>query len=214
MHADDDPEVEWQRDAMAVSALRAWLLAEEAHPRGGVPDEVLLHLQHHVEELLGPHALFAAGEHVQARVEAGEDLTVLARDRDALDDLLTFVTGKRRPGFELQWQADPGPGGRPRSLLVMAEHCVGDPLWERPVGNGEPVPMTGLGVPEDLVRDLRRWNEEFEHLSSSDSTWPSPDAEAEWAERGLRLAQALQRELPDVDVRYFHADDDRPLRSL
>ncbi len=31
---------------------------------------------------------------------------------------------------------------------------------------------------------------------------------------GLRLAQALQRELPDVDVRYFHADDDRPLRSL
>ncbi len=61
MHADDDPEVEWQRDAMAVSALRAWLLAEEAHPRGGVPDEVLLHLQHHVEELLGPHALFAAG---------------------------------------------------------------------------------------------------------------------------------------------------------
>ncbi len=32
-----------------------------------------------------------------------------------------------------------------------------------------------------------------------------------WVHQGLALARELQQELPDVDVRYFHAGDDRPV---
>jgi hypothetical protein len=119
------------------------------------------------------------------------------------------IEGKRRPGFEFQWRASP-PDGRPATLLVMAEYSVRDPVWERPRGSGSPVSLKELGVSESLLRRLRAWNETFERHGAGDEAWSSDV----WADEGLALAHELQRELPDVAVRYFHADDDRPLRNL
>lgn len=103
---------------------------------------------------------------------------------------------------------------RPAALLVMAEHGVGDPVWERPLGSGDPVSLTGLAVPDSFAQRLRGWNEEFERLALTDFEWESRETRSAWVRRGLVLAHELQSELPDMDVRYFHEDDDRPLRSL
>jgi hypothetical protein len=200
-----------------LGALRAWVLAEEAYERGGIPDEVLTYLQEHVGHLLGPHAVFAAGDRLRQHVESGGSLADLARDRDALLDLLELIEGKRRRGFELEWRAErpvsPDGSWRPEALLVMAEHGVQDPVWDRPRGTGEPVLLDEVGVSEALVQQLRSWNALYERSSLADD-WASSPTEAGWVQRGLVLAGELQQELPDVDVRYFHADDDRPLRSL
>ncbi|GAA4977946.1 hypothetical protein [Kineococcus glutinatus] len=203
----------------ALGALQAWLLLEDCYARGGVPDEVLHFIHDHVGRLLGPHAHAVGGEFLRRHVEAGGDLADLARDRSALRDLLELIEGKRRRGFEMRWRAErpaPRTGGvhRPEALLVMAEHSVTDPVWERPLGTGGPVALGGLGVPDPLVQRLRGWNEQFERVALTDVGWESPRVRAAWVQRGLDLAHELQRELPDVDVRYFYADDDRPLRSL
>ncbi|NAZ80485.1 hypothetical protein GTR02_01460 [Kineococcus sp. R8] len=213
-YADDGPG---ESAADALGALQAWVLTEDAYERGGVPDEVLSYLQDHIGRLLGPHAVFAAGDHLRQHVEAGGSLTDLARDRTALRDLLEVIEGRRRRGFELEWRAersvDQDGSWRPEALLVMAEHCVEDPVWDRPRGTGELVPLLELGVAESLVHRLRAWNESWER-SALDDDWSGSGAQAAWVQQGLLLAQELQRELPEVDVRYFHADDDRPLRSF
>ncbi len=94
------------RTADALDAVRAWLLAEDAYERGGVPDEVLVFLQDHVDRLLGSAATLAAGDALRRHVEAGGDLADLARDRPALLDLLASIEGGRRPEPELEWRAD------------------------------------------------------------------------------------------------------------
>jgi hypothetical protein len=96
----------------------------------------------------------------------------------------------------------------------MAEYSVGDPAWDRPVGTGEPVSLSELGVSKPSWNSCGGWNEQFEQLALTDFEWESPEAHAAWVQRGLRLAHELQRELPDVDVRYLHADYDRPLRNI
>ncbi len=205
--------------ADALDALRAWLLAEDAYERGAVPDEVLNFLQDHIDRLLGPHATGVAGDYLRQHVGPGSGLADLARDRGALLELLALIEGKRRRGFELQWTAQyPAPPlagvHRPEALLVMAEYSVGDPVWDRPRGMGGPVSLRELDVSDSLVQRLREWNETFERSALSDDGWASSEDCSGWVQRGLALARELQQELPDVDVRYFHADDDRPLRSL
>ncbi|GIE76494.1 hypothetical protein Aph02nite_24440 [Actinoplanes philippinensis] len=196
----------------ALGALQAWLLAEDAYARGGVPDEVLSYLQDHVGRLLGPRAMAAAGEFLKQYAARDAGPAGLARDSSALVDLLAAIEGKRRRGFEFEWRAFPldGVDDRPATLLVMAEYFAGDPVWERPRGSGSPVSLEELGVSESLGRRLRAWNETYERHGLGGEEWAS----AAWAEEGLALAHELQRELPDVEVRYFHGDDDRPLRSM
>lgn len=211
--------VEGRHRADVLDALRAWLLLEDAHERGGVPDEVLHFIHDHIGRLLGPQAQTVGHDVLRQHVEAGGNLPDLARDRRALLDLLAEIEGKRRRGFELQWVADrPAPRSgepqRPRALLVMAEHGVTVPVWDRPLGTGGPVSPEELAVPDALVQRLREWNEQFERLALTDFQWESPQVRTAWVQKGLLLAHELQRELPEVDVRYVHADDDRPLRGL
>ncbi|WP_430781660.1 hypothetical protein [Actinoplanes sp. G11-F43] len=207
----DDETVPAADGGDPVEALGAWLLAEDAYTRGGVPDEVLIFLQDHVGRLLGPQTMTAARGFLEERLGPDRDLAGLARDRSVMVELLAVVEGRRRPGFEFEWRAFPPDvtDDRPATLLVMAEYCVGDPVWERPRGSGSPVSLRELGVEESLVRRLRAWNETFERFAPEDADWTG-DA---WADEGLDLARELQRALPDVEVRYFHADDDRPLRE-
>jgi hypothetical protein len=101
----------------------------------------------------------------------------------------------------------------PTALMVMAEHGINDPVWDRPVGHGAPVNLSDLDVAPGLVQRLQAWNERFEDLAKTDFCWPSPDAEATWMREGRDLAYELQNELPDVQVRYAHDGDDRPMRE-
>jgi hypothetical protein len=209
----DDDDIVGAADAL--DALRAWLLTEDAYARGGVPDEVLSYLQDHVDRLFGPHATQVAGDVLRRH---GGDLADLARDRSALLDLLALIQGSRRRGFESEWRSDrpappAGQADRPAALLVMAEYSVGDPVWDRPRGRGGPVSLSELDVSEALVRRLRAWNETYERSALTDDGWASSESYSAWVQQGLALARELQNELPDVDVRYFHGDHDRPLRA-
>ncbi|GIF23798.1 hypothetical protein BJ973_004409 [Actinoplanes tereljensis] len=195
---EENPEV-----GEALETLSVWLIAEDAYLRDRVPDEVLTYMQDRVGQLLGPHALQVAGDFARER-----DLVGLARDSEALDELLALIEGKRRRGFEMEWRAFPpatvrGKDYQPEALLVMAEYGGGDPVWDRPRGDGGQVELSELGVSASLVQRLRAWND----------TWATPEPSEGWTEKGMALAHELQRELPDLDVRYFHGDDDRPLRS-
>ena len=116
-----------------------------------------------------------------------------------------------RPEAELAWTAEPPNGAarsddaapRPTALTVMAEHCVDDPVWDRPYGTGEPVDLRSLGVDDGLVGRLRAWNARYERLALTDFTWESPEVEAAWELEGRHLAHALQDALPDVEVWVF-----------
>ena len=91
-------------------ALRAWLLAEDAYERGGVPDEVLTYLQDHVDDLLGSHATLVAGEFLRSHAGAGHGIAELARDPAALRGLLAVIEGGPRAEPELEWRAErPAP---------------------------------------------------------------------------------------------------------
>lgn len=81
-------------------------------------------------------------------------------------------------------------------------------------GRGGLVSLSELDVSDCLVQRLRVWNETYERSAFTDDGSASSEACSVWVQQGLGLARELQQELPDVDVRYFHADDDRPLRSL
>jgi hypothetical protein len=58
-----------KREVDALGALEAWLLAEDAYGRGGVPDEVRTYLQDRVGSLLGPQATFAARDFLNQYVD-------------------------------------------------------------------------------------------------------------------------------------------------
>src|SRR4051794_39311990 len=87
-----------RHEAESLGALEAWLLAEDAYGRGGVPDEVLTHLQDHVGRLLGPQATSAAEGFLKQYADRDGGLAGLARDQSVLRELLTVIEGKRRPG--------------------------------------------------------------------------------------------------------------------
>lgn len=91
---------------------------------------------------------------------------------------------------------------RPPSLTVMAEY-FGGPLWARPVGSGEPVDPSTLGLPSALVTALSTWNAVYERLALTDFVWQEPPSEQDWKDEGARLAAELQHALPDVDVWYW-----------
>ena len=90
----------------------------------------------------------------------------------------------------------------PTSLTVMAEYS-GGPLWARPVGSGEPVDPSTLGLPSALVTALGTWNAVYERLALTDFVWQEPPSEQDWKDEGARLAAELQHALPDVDVWYW-----------
>jgi hypothetical protein len=96
----------------------------------------------------------------------------------------------------------------------MAEHNVGDPVWDRSPGGGwGPVVLAELEVSDLLIQQLRDWNEAFESTALTGFEWPSPQVGEAWIATGWDLAYRLQNELPDIDIRYFLADDDRPLHE-
>jgi hypothetical protein len=228
--ATSDPKAE------RLSALRDWLIVERAYEQGRASDTDVNLSQDRITTLLGPRAISVTAEYLNEKDGAPDTLGHLIGDRLRLLELLKLIEDKRRPGFEVQsrrpdtsdrryWRVatatersgDPDDTAltrpRPVALLVMAEYGVTDPVWDRPHGDGGPVDLDELGVSADLIRQLRDWNEVFEHLALTDFTWSSPEAESAWADEGLRLAYLLQNELPDISIRYFHHDDDRPLRG-
>jgi hypothetical protein len=142
------------------------------------------------------------------------DLEAVARDGAALDDLLAHIKAAQRPGFEPMLrpgarqtlQARMRSGMPPETLLVMAEYGVQEPIWGLPLG-GNLVDLDRLGVSGSLIRALRAWNDTYED-APNDQDWPA------WVQQGLTLAHELQAELPGLDVRYWHLDDDRTLRDI
>ena len=91
----------------------------------------------------------------------------------------------------------------PPSLTVMAEY-FGGPLWARPVGSGEPIDPSALGLPTALVTALHEWNAVYERLAVTDFVWREPPSEQDWRDEGARLAVRLQQALPGVAVRFWN----------
>lgn len=223
--------------AARLQTLRSYLLAEHGYEQGDVSDAELNAAQDRISAELGPRTMAVLSDYL---TRSGLGLRDVADDEARLAPLLQLIEDRRRPGFErppattlpsdtdLYWTAqrpegapdgsdlpDLGrTGARPVALLVMAEYSVDDPVWDRPLGEGGPVDLGELGVSDLLVRQLRAWNQTFERLALSDFEWESPQVESAWVDDGLQLARRLQDELPDLDVRYLHADNDRPLRAI
>jgi hypothetical protein len=98
----------------------------------------------------------------------------------------------------------------PAVVLVMAEYGDLDGLWDRSPGAVGPLRGARLGVSPALAARLREWNAEFDRCGLVG--WDDPAAEDRWLRTGLHLAYDLQHELgPDVEVRYHHDDDPRPV---
>lgn len=98
---------------------------------------------------------------------------------------------------------------RIRRVRVMADHGA-FPLWATPDHSDGPEHAIGdlrpddLPLSADLVTALRAWVGVYERLSSTDSTWPSPDARSRWNEQGRSLARWVRHELgPDYEVVFF-----------
>ena len=129
--------------------------------------------------------------------------------------------GEQQQTADLVWSAEAPTGPRwpqpdrlpPTALTVMAEHCVDDPVWDRPYGDGEPVDLVALQVPLPLVTRLRSWNAEFEALALTAFVWDSPAVEERWRATGLQLAYELQDALPDVEVSFWEDGGARPVRG-
>ena len=98
-------------------------------------------------------------------------------------------------------------------MLVMAEHGISDPVWDRPGGTGDPLDLVALGVAEPLAQRLRDWNDRYRQLASTDWQWPGAEVEAAWVSEGRGLAYELQNALPDVEVRYHEDGATRPVRE-
>lgn len=118
MDGDDELEntaAEGRHLVEALDALRAWLLLEDSHARGGVPDEVLHFIHDHISRLLGPQAHTVAGDVLRTHVETGGDLADLARDRSALLNLLAAIEGEPPPAAEHRWTPHAPHGGQAMS---------------------------------------------------------------------------------------------------
>ncbi|NIZ90946.1 hypothetical protein [Kineococcus rubinsiae] len=102
---------------------------------------------------------------------------------------------------------------RPVALRVMAEWMERDPVWDSHPDHVGPVELADLGVSGELVERLRAWNARFNARAGSDYQWLDDEHRKTWQAFGLRLAYALQNELPDVEISYRHDGDVRPLRQ-
>ena len=85
------------------------------------------------------------------------------------------------------------------SLTVMAEYS-GGPLWARPVGSGEPVDPSALGLPTALVTALHAWNAVCERLAITDLHGANLRLNRTGGDEGARLAVKLQQAIPGVAV--------------
>ena len=109
-------------------------------------------------------------------------------------------------------------GRLPSVVEVIAEHTDVF-LWNRspnqdPSEDDYVVLPGGLGISPELVARLEAWNVEWSRRALGLGT--SGDSKT-WERTGLRLAYELQAEFDalghDIDVRYAHDDDPRPLRE-
>jgi len=126
----------------------------------------------------------------------------------------TAVASGTLAGVTVEW---PGPGRRPTVVRLMAEHAQVF-LWNDSPGRDPDDAYTldpaDLGVSDELVARLTRWNDRYGRLALTGYTWPDPQEEAAWRREGLDLAHALQDELgPDIDVVYAEDGDGRPVRE-
>ncbi len=104
------------------------------------------------------------------------------------------------------------------NVLVMNEHGVEYPLWDRPRppgGTGNPI-VDLPGMSASLGRRLQDWNAQFERIALTDFEWESPEVEAAWERHGIALAAELQAELgPEVTVWYQGlGDQHRPITEV
>jgi hypothetical protein len=111
-------------------------------------------------------------------------------------------------------------GRIPTVVELMAEHSDVF-LWNRSP-HQDPledyvVDPAGLGVSSTLVERLDRWNDEWGRRALGLGALEGSASGTDWQREGLRLAYQLQAEFDalglDIDVRYFHDDDPRPLRE-
>jgi hypothetical protein len=152
---------------------------------------------------------------VNERRLSAPEVEAITTDDAALDELLVYIKAAQRPGFE----AIPPKNSRdarlariqqglpPEALLVMAEYGIHTPVWDQPLGSGSLVDIAKLGISEDLIQALTRWNDAYGDKDDDEIL-------AAWTREGLELAYQLQAELPGIDVRYWHEDDDRALREI
>nr|WP_205706798.1 hypothetical protein [Kineococcus vitellinus] len=95
----------------------------------------------------------------------------------------------------------------------MAEYMDDDPVWDSDVDHVGPVVLDDLGVSPTLTRRLQAWNERYNRPPLTKPRFGREEAKAAWLEEGLRLAYALQNELPDIEISCFEDGDRRPVRD-
>ena len=108
----------------------------------------------------------------------------------------------------------------PTVVELMAEH-TDHFLWNRSPDqqpdDDYAVDPAALGISPGLISCLDAWNAEWSRRALGLGVPEGSDGTAEWARTGVRLAYRLQDELDalghDIDVRYAHDDDPRPVRE-
>ena len=129
-------------------------------------------------------------------------------------DLPARRTPRRLPRCETVHVPKPN---RPTVVELMAEHADAY-LWNRSpdqhLDDDYVVDPAVLGLSHQLIARLDEWNVEW---SCRVLGFGNNSGAADWERNGLRLAYRLQAELDalglDIDVRYGHDDDPRPLRE-
>lgn len=110
---------------------------------------------------------------------------------------------------------DPLGAGQPYGLVASAGHVSDGGLRQRP--RGEAVSAGPPEAADSRVRSGRAAGADarYERLAVTDVVWEGgPEQEAAWECDGRQLAYALQDELADVEVRYWHGDGrDRGVRE-
>ena len=109
----------------------------------------------------------------------------------------------------------------PTVVELMAEHTDAF-LWnrspDRQPDDDYVVDAAALGISPALLARLHAWNADWSRWALGlASLGDRPFDEPGWAQEGLRLAYRLQNEFEalghDIDVRYAHDDDPRPVRE-
>ena len=108
----------------------------------------------------------------------------------------------------------------PTVVELMAEHADAV-LWNRSPDqhvddDDYVVDPAALGISSALLARLHAWNVDWSRRTLGLDSLEAADGHG-WSEEGLRLAYRLQAELDalghDIDVRYAHDGDPRPLRE-
>lgn len=92
-------------------------------------------------------------------------------------------------------------------LTLMADYyCY--PLWRRETdGVRENIDPATLDISVELQQQLAAWDDQYQAIYRPDdpvaSAFTSGEAEARFVRQGYQLLQALQRQLPAVEWRYF-----------